>query len=77
MLTVAPELVGTPSAAFEPITRANDPFLLPDMGASGVLGDPAAASPAGGEQFLGDRLSRRSPSCSTPSQPPTAEERRR
>jgi creatinine amidohydrolase len=52
MLTVAPELVGT-AAAFEPITRANDPFLLPDMGASGVLGDPAAASPAAGEQFLG------------------------
>ena len=53
MLTVAPELVGTPSAAFEPITRANDPFLLPDMGESGVLGDPAAASPAVGEQFVG------------------------
>jgi creatinine amidohydrolase/Fe(II)-dependent formamide hydrolase-like protein len=53
MLTVAPELVRTASAAFEPITRANDPFLLPDMGASGVLGDPAAASPAAGEQFVG------------------------
>lgn len=53
MLTVAPELVGTPSTTFEPITRANDPFLLPDMGASGVLGDPAAASPAAGEQFVG------------------------
>jgi creatinine amidohydrolase/Fe(II)-dependent formamide hydrolase-like protein len=52
MLAVAPELVGTASAAFEPITRANDPFLLPDMGASGVLGDPAAASPTIGEQFL-------------------------
>jgi creatinine amidohydrolase len=53
MLTVAPELVGTPGAAFESITRANDPFLLPDMGESGVLGDPAAASPAAGEQFIG------------------------
>jgi creatinine amidohydrolase len=53
MLTVAPELVGTASPAFEPITRANDPFLLPDMGASGVLGDPAAASPAAGEHFVG------------------------
>ena len=52
MLAVAPELVGTASPAFEPITRANDPFLLPDMGASGVLGDPAAASPAAGEQFV-------------------------
>jgi creatinine amidohydrolase len=53
MLAVAPELVGTASPAFEPITRANDPFLVPDMGASGVLGDPAAASPAAGDQFVG------------------------
>jgi creatinine amidohydrolase len=52
MLTVAPELVGKAAPAFEAITRANDPFLLPDMGASGVLGDPAAASPAAGDQFL-------------------------
>jgi creatinine amidohydrolase len=52
MLAVAPKLVGTASPAFEPITRANDPFLLPDMGASGVLGDPAAASPAAGERFV-------------------------
>jgi creatinine amidohydrolase len=52
MLTLAPELVGTASPAFEPIARANDPFLLPDMGESGVLGDPAAASPAAGEQFV-------------------------
>jgi creatinine amidohydrolase len=52
MLAVAPELVGPPSPAFEPITRANDPFLLPDMGASGVRGDPAAASPAAGERFI-------------------------
>lgn len=52
MLAVASELVGTPSHAFEPITRPNDPFLLPDMGASGVLGDPAAASPAAGERFV-------------------------
>jgi creatinine amidohydrolase len=53
MLAVAPDLVGTASSAFEPITRANDPFLLPDMGASGVLGDPAAASADAGEQFVG------------------------
>jgi creatinine amidohydrolase len=53
MLTIAPEVVGTASSAFEPITKANDPFLLPDMGASGVLGDPAAASRAAGEQFVG------------------------
>jgi creatinine amidohydrolase len=54
MLSVAPALVGdAAAAAFEPIARENDPFLLPDMGASGVLGDPAAASAAAGEQFLG------------------------
>jgi creatinine amidohydrolase len=53
MLSVAPELVGTPSAAFEPIERANDPFLLPDMGASGVLGDPSAATAELGGRFLG------------------------
>ena len=52
MQTVAPELVGVPAAAFEPIARENDPFLLPDMGASGVLGDPASASPVAGEQFV-------------------------
>jgi len=52
MLAVAPELVGRASPAFEPITRTNDPFLLPDMGASGVLGDPGAASSAAGEQFV-------------------------
>jgi creatinine amidohydrolase len=53
MLAVAPELVRGTSPAFEPITRPNDPFLLPDMGESGVLGDPAASSPAAGEQFVG------------------------
>ena len=52
MLAAAPELVGTAAPGFEPITRENDPFLLPDMGASGVLGDPAAASAAAGEQFV-------------------------
>lgn len=52
MLAAAPGLVRTGPAAFEPIERANDPFLLPDMGASGVLGDPSAASAAAGERFL-------------------------
>lgn len=52
MLTVAPDLVRAASPAFEPIIRANDPFLLPDMGASGVLGDPGAASAAAGRQFV-------------------------
>lgn len=53
MLAVAPGLVGGGGAAlFEPIVRENDPFRLPDMGASGVLGDPSAASAEAGEQFL-------------------------
>ena len=52
VLAVAPELVRTAAPAFEPITRMNDPFLLPDMGASGVLGDPGAASAAAGERFV-------------------------
>lgn len=52
MLAVALGLVRTGPTAFEPIRRANDPFLLPDMGASGVLGDPSAASADAGERFL-------------------------
>lgn len=52
MLAAAPELVGTAPPGFEPITLENDPFLLPDMGASGVLGNPAAATAAAGEQFV-------------------------
>ena len=52
VLAVAPDLVGTASPAFEPITRANDPFLVPDMGASGVLGDPSAGSASAGERFV-------------------------
>ena len=52
MLAAAPGLVRAGPAAFEPITRANDPFLQPDMGASGVLGDPSAASADSGERFL-------------------------
>jgi creatinine amidohydrolase len=52
MLVVAPDLVDLAPQAFEPITRANDAFLLPDMGASGVLGDPAAASSDAGEAFI-------------------------
>jgi creatinine amidohydrolase/Fe(II)-dependent formamide hydrolase-like protein len=52
MLAAAPGLVRPGPTAFEPITRANDPFLVPDMGVSGVLGDPAAASADAGERFL-------------------------
>ena len=74
MLTVAPELVGeTAGARFEPIRRENDAFRLPDMGASGVLGDPSAASAEAGEQFLAaavDGLARLLDSLT----PPTAKE---
>jgi creatinine amidohydrolase len=52
MLAALPALVGSTGAAFEPILREGDPFRQPDMGASGVLGDPATASAAAGEQFL-------------------------
>lgn len=53
MLALAPALVGdTRGAAFEPILHENDPFRLPDMGATGVLGDPSAASAVAGERFL-------------------------
>ena len=52
MLAAAPALVGTPSEAFEPIRRENDSFLVPDMGASGVLGNPFTAASASGERFI-------------------------
>ena len=53
MLAVAPSLVGaTEGAGYERILRENDAFRLPDMGASGVLGNPAAADAASGEAFL-------------------------
>ena len=74
MLTVAPQLVGkTDGARFEPIQRENDAFRLPDMGASGVLGDPSAASAEAGERFLAaavDGLARLLDSLT----PPTAKE---
>ncbi len=72
MLAVAPELVRQGKAAFEPITRANDPFLLPDMGASGVLGDPASATAAAGERFVttaAEALARLLDSFPTPRSP--------
>ncbi|MEO5633339.1 creatininase family protein [Gaiella sp.] len=57
MLTVAPELVGeTDGCAFEPIRRENDAFRLPDMGSSGVLGDPSAASAEAGERFIDEAV---------------------
>ena len=53
MLTAYPALVGDAAGKpFEPILRENDPFRLPDMGASGVLGDPTAADAEAGAAFL-------------------------
>jgi len=52
MLAAAPTLVGTPSPAFEQIRREHDAFLVPDMGASGVLGDPDKATAEAGGRFL-------------------------
>ena len=52
MLAIAPDLVRDAARSFEPIQREDDPLLLPDMGASGVLGDPSAATAAAGERFL-------------------------
>ena len=55
MLSIDAALVGELSGvAFEPIERENDDFRLPDMGASGVLGDPSAADAAAGERFLAE-----------------------
>lgn len=51
MLAVAAELVAAPGPTFEPIVRQHDPLLLPDMGKSGVLGDPSAADEGRGERF--------------------------
>ena len=52
VLAIAPARVGSPGDAFEPIPRPNESFLVPDMGASGVLGNPAAATAEAGERFL-------------------------
>jgi creatinine amidohydrolase len=53
MLALEPSLVGTTDGAgFEPILEENEAFRLPDMGTSGVLGDPSAASVDSGRDFL-------------------------
>jgi creatinine amidohydrolase len=53
MLSAYPALVGDAAGKpFEPILRENDAFRLPDMGASGVLGDPTAAGAGAGAAFL-------------------------
>jgi creatinine amidohydrolase len=52
VLSVASELTGPPGPAFEPILQAAEAFAAPDMGASGVLGNPAVADPDRGTRFL-------------------------
>jgi creatinine amidohydrolase len=54
MLEAFPELVGEPGFGFEPIMEQNAAFLVPDMGESGVLGDPRAATAEGGRAVLED-----------------------
>jgi hypothetical protein len=53
---VAPELAGEPPSAFEPAPAA-DALLQPDLGASGVIGDPRAADAAVGTAFIGEAAS--------------------
>jgi creatinine amidohydrolase len=54
MLSAFPELVAEPGFGCEPIAEQNAAFLVPDMGASGVLGDPRAATAEGGHAVLED-----------------------
>jgi creatinine amidohydrolase len=51
MLAAFAGLVGEPAAAFEP-PRADAELLLPDLGGSGVIGDPTAAGAPAGAAFL-------------------------
>jgi creatinine amidohydrolase len=54
MMSAFPSLVGEPGFAFEPILEEGAAFLVPDMGESGVLGDPRAATAEGGQTVLED-----------------------
>jgi creatinine amidohydrolase len=51
-LALHPRLVGTPLERFEPIPAGDRMLLAPDMGVSGVLGDPSAGTRKAGEAFL-------------------------
>jgi creatinine amidohydrolase len=51
-LAIHHELVGEPLAAFEPIAVSEHALLVPDMGETGVLGDPSAATLEAGAEFL-------------------------
>jgi creatinine amidohydrolase len=52
MLAVSPDLVGAASSSFEPIVEERAALLIPEMGESGVLGDPSAGDAGRGEKFL-------------------------
>ncbi len=54
MLEVFPDLVGEPGVGHEPILEQSAAFLVPDMGESGVLGDPRAATAEDGRAVLDD-----------------------
>jgi creatinine amidohydrolase len=78
MLAVAPGLVGggAAGAAFEPIVKENDPFRLPDMGATGVLGDPSTASAEAGERFVAAASAGLAELFDTQARPETKEKQR-
>jgi creatinine amidohydrolase len=52
ILAIAPNLIRAPFPEFEPIAGENAALLIPDMGATGVLGDPSAGEARLGTQFL-------------------------
>jgi creatinine amidohydrolase len=54
MMAAFPSLVGDPGFACELILEEGAAFLVPDMGQSGVLGDPRAATAEGGAAVLDD-----------------------
>lgn len=54
MLEAFPDLVGELGFGHEPIVEQNAAFLVPEMGESGVLGDPRAATAEGGRAALDD-----------------------
>lgn len=54
MLEAFPDLVGEPGFGSELIEERNAAFLVPDMGESGVLGEPRAATAEAGRKVLED-----------------------
>jgi len=52
VLAVAPSRVGEPAPTFERCELGNALLYAPDLGESGVIGDPHAASAASGTAFL-------------------------